>query len=164
MMSERAAPQVQIATVDDLPAWLTLAAEVEPLFGPMVQEASFLAALHNNFARGTAFCLREQDGPPGSPLLGGLLFSPHPPLYRISWLAVTEHARHQGHGARLLQHALVQVTPPATISVVTFGADNPAGAPARILYTRFGFTPAEMTTPGVDGSSRQVFRLDLIER
>jgi hypothetical protein len=33
--------QVQIATSDDLAAWLRLAAEVEPLFGPMVQKSAF---------------------------------------------------------------------------------------------------------------------------
>jgi GNAT superfamily N-acetyltransferase len=152
---------VQIATTDDLAAWLLLAAEVEPLFGPMVEEASFLAALSNNLQRGSAFCIREEDGPAGKLLLGGLLFSPEPPIYRISWLAVAERARQQGHGARLLQHALAQVILPATVSVVTFGPDTPGGEPARQLYMRFGFVPAEMTTPGPEGGSRQVFRLQL---
>lgn len=58
-------PHIQIATPADLASWLLLAAEVEPLFGPMVNEASFHAALANNFQRGTAYCIREQDGPPG---------------------------------------------------------------------------------------------------
>lgn len=154
-------PIVQISTTEDLAAWLMLAAEVEPLFGPMVNEASFHTALANNFQRGTAYCIRENDGPPGTPLLGGLLFSPKPPLYRIGWLAVAERARHQGHGARLLQYALAQVTPPAMIRVITFGEDNPAGHPARQLYMRFGFLPAEMTKPGPDGTSRQLFQLQI---
>jgi GNAT superfamily N-acetyltransferase len=111
--------------------------------------------------RGSAFCIREEDGPPGNLLLGGLLFSPKAPNYRIRWLAIAERARQQGYGARLLQHALAQVTRPATVSVVTFGPDTPGGAPARHLYMRFGFVPAEMTTPGPEGGSRQVFRLYL---
>ncbi len=147
-------PHVQIATADDFAAWLLLAAEVEPLFGPMIQEASFLAALANNFQRGSAYCIRENDGPPGTPLLGGLLFSPKHPLYRINWLAVSERARKQGFGTQLVQYALAQITPPATVSVVTFGPDNLAGRAARQLYVRFGFTPAEMTTPGPEGGSR----------
>lgn len=154
-------PQVQIATTFDISAWLQLAAEVEPLFGPLVQEASFLAALANNVQRGSAYCIREDDGPPGSPLLGGLLFSAKPPNYRIGWLAVAERARRQGHGARLLRHALAQVTPPATVSVVTFGLDNAAGLPVRQLYISFGFVPVEMTEPGPEGGSRQIFRLQL---
>ena len=151
-------PHVQTATHADLAAWLQLAAEVEPLFGPLVQEPNFHAALDKNFTRGSAYCIRVDDGPPGMHLLGGLLFSPKPPHYRIGWLAVTAQARRQGIGAALLQHALAQVVPPATVSVVTFGTDNPAGKAARNLYTRFGFSPAEMTTPGPEGSTRQIFR------
>jgi GNAT superfamily N-acetyltransferase len=127
----------------------------------MVQNTGFLAALTNNIQRGSAYCIRENNGPPGSPLLGGLLFSAKPPIYRIGWLAVAEQARGQGYGSLLLRHALDQVTPPATISVITFGPDNLAGEPARQLYTSFGFIPAGMTDPGPEGGSRQIFRLEL---
>jgi len=152
-------PRIQIATQTDLAAWLQLAAEVEPLFGPLVNEPSFLAALIKNFQRGTAYCLRDGDEQPGNSLLGGLLFSPRATNYRISWLAVTERARGRGYGAALLQHVLEQVVPPATVSVITFGKDNPEGKPARQLYMRYGFLPAEMTESARDGSTRQVFRL-----
>jgi GNAT superfamily N-acetyltransferase len=154
-------PYVQIATTADLPAWLMLAAEVEPLFGPMVEDPAFLAALTNNVERGSAYCIRKQNGPPGTPLLGGLLFSAKPPIYRIGWLAVTAGARHQGLGSLLLRHALAQVTAPATVTVTTFGPELEAGLPARQLYLRFGFVPAEMTAPGADGGSRQIFQLHL---
>jgi hypothetical protein len=53
--------RVQQATDDDLPAWLALAAEVEPLFGPMVDEPEFLRALQRNINRGSAFCVRQED-------------------------------------------------------------------------------------------------------
>lgn len=159
MGKDNAMPRIQIATAADLDAWLQLAAEVEPLFGPMVNEPSFRAALVNNFQRGTAYCLRDGDEQPGNVLLGGLLFSPKAPNYRISWLAVTERARGRGYGAALLLHALDQVIPPATISVTTFGEDNSAGKPACQLYMRYGFLPAEMTEPGPEGGTRQIFRL-----
>jgi hypothetical protein len=78
--------RVQIAHPDDIPPWLTLAAEVEPLFGPMVGDPAFHAALRKNIDRGTAFCVRVEDGPPGASLMGGMLFSPYPPQYEIGWL------------------------------------------------------------------------------
>ena len=50
---------VQRAEPEDMPGWLALAAEVEPLFGPLVNDAGFRGALRKNIARGTAFCVRE---------------------------------------------------------------------------------------------------------
>jgi len=67
--------QIALAQSADIPAWLDLAAEVEPLFGPMVADPAFHAALERNIARQSAFCIREQDGAPGTPLMGALLFS-----------------------------------------------------------------------------------------
>jgi hypothetical protein len=67
--------RVVLAKLAGSPAWLTLAAEVECLFGPMVAERGFHATLERNIARRTAFYIREQDGAPGWPLMGGLLFS-----------------------------------------------------------------------------------------
>ena len=154
---------VQRAEPEDMPGWLALAAEVEPLFGPLVNDTGFHGALRKNIARGTAFCVREGDGPPGAPLAGGLLFSPHPPLYRIGWLAVSDACRRRGVGRALLEHALGLVQPPAEITVVTFGEDNAAGRPARRFYERLGFHAAEPAPAGPEGGSRQVYRR-VIER
>jgi ADP-ribose pyrophosphatase YjhB (NUDIX family) len=63
--------RVDTAQLDDMPNWLALAAEVEPLFGPMVDDPGFTNALRANIQRGTACCVRENDGPPGTPLMGG---------------------------------------------------------------------------------------------
>jgi broad specificity phosphatase PhoE/GNAT superfamily N-acetyltransferase len=142
----------------DIPSWLDLAAEVEPLFGPMVDDPGFHGALHRNVARGTAFCVRAADGPPGAPLAGGLLFSPHPPQYRIGWLAVSEGWRRRGVGRALVERAFSLVEPPAEMAVTTFGPDLEEGEPARHFYTQLGFVPAEMAAPGPDGRSRQVYR------
>ena len=79
--------RVQTVISEDIPAWLKLAAEVEFLFGPMVDERGFHAALTKNISRGSAFCVRVDDGSVGSELMGGLLFSCRPPIYRIGWLA-----------------------------------------------------------------------------
>ena len=67
--------RIVIAQKEDFASWLYLAAEVEPLFGPMVNEPGFHRTLHKHIGRGTAYCIRANDGPPGTLLLGGLLFS-----------------------------------------------------------------------------------------
>lgn len=61
---------VRIARPEDIPAWLALAAEVGPMFGPLVNDPGFVRALEKNIGRQTAFCVREADGPPGAPLIG----------------------------------------------------------------------------------------------
>jgi GNAT superfamily N-acetyltransferase len=151
--------RVVVAREQDVRAWLDLAREVEPLFGPMVNEPAFHRALYKNIGRGTAFCVRQDGGPPGTPLWGGLLFSPRPPVYRIGWLAVTAAHRRQGVGQALVAHVLGLVEPPAEVVVTTFGPDVEQGRAARDLYRRLGFRPAEPDVPGPDGRSRQIFRL-----
>lgn len=153
--------RVVVACEEDVAAWIDLAAEVEPLFGPMIDDPYFYQALYRNIGRGSAYCVREGDGLPGMPLLGGLLLSSHPPEYRIGWLAVRGDSRRRGVGRRLVEHALALVQPPAEVSVVTFVASAPPGAAARSFYTRLGFSPAELVSSGPDGQPRQVFRLSV---
>ncbi len=151
----------------DVRSWLDLAVEVEPLFGPLLDTRGFYRALLRHIERGTAFCVRAGDGPPGAPLLGGLLLSPPGPAhleYRIGWLAVALRCRRGGVGRRLAEHACRLVTPPATLAVVTFGEDSEAGRPARRLYARLGFRAAEAAPRGPEGGSRQVYRRTLPER
>ncbi|MCX6344353.1 MAG: GNAT family N-acetyltransferase [Armatimonadetes bacterium] len=149
---------VVLAKVEDIPAWLDLAREVEYLFGPMAEVPAFYAALRKNIDRGTAFCIREAQGPTGAALLGGMLYSPRPPIYSIGWLAVTQKCRRQGIGQRLMDYALSLVEAPAEMVVTTFGADNPDGEPARHFYEQCGFYPAEAAPEGSEGGSRQIFR------
>jgi len=145
----------------DLPGWLDLAAEVEPLFGPMVGDPAFAGALERNIDRGTAFCVRAGDGPPGAPLLGGMLFSPtRAPHYEIGWLAVAACARRRGVGRALVERAQALTPPEARLSVVTFGAAQPGAVPARAFYCRLGFAPGELVLPELGDDSRQIFRLE----
>jgi GNAT superfamily N-acetyltransferase len=153
--------RVDRAGYRDVRGWLDLAAEVEPLFGPMLGDAEFYRVLLVNIERGSAYCARQGDGPPGSGLLGGMFFSPPKatrPAYRIGWLAVTEQARRRGIGGKLVGVACGLVAPPATLEVVTFGEDIEGGRPARRLYERWGFVPMEAAPAGPEGGSRQVFR------
>ena len=152
---------VTVAQPEDIPAWLVLAAEVEPLFGPMIAEPSFQRALRKNIERGTAFCVRVADGPPGAPLRGGLLFSPRPPVYTIGWLAVAQGYRRTGVGKILVEHVLGLAEPPAEFVVTTFGPDHPEGKAARRFYEGIGFQAAEPAPAGPQGDSRQIFRRTL---
>ncbi len=150
---------VALAQRADIRGWLDLAAEVEPLFGPMVAEPTFHTALERNIDRHTAFCIREQDGAPGTPLMGGLLFSAaHAPHYTIGWLAAGQRWRRQGVAQALVEHCFRLIQPPAVLSVVTFGEDNLAGRPARRFYERMGFQAAEDAPDGPEGGTRQIYR------
>ncbi len=53
------------ATIEDISGWLELAAEVESLFGPMVDDPNFTLALEKNMNRQSAYCVRENNIPQG---------------------------------------------------------------------------------------------------
>ena len=140
------------ATEADIPSWLVLVREVEPLFGPMPR---FDVTLKNAIARGTAQCVRGAD----DRVVGGVLLGGEAPDHWIRWLAVRKSARGHGIGAALLDDVLARLPPPCTISLATFGADNPDGRAARRLYARHGFVAGEMLPRGPEGGTRQRFTL-----
>jgi ribosomal protein S18 acetylase RimI-like enzyme len=151
---------VQNAQPEDYAAWLRLAGEVEDLFGPMVEVEAFQQTLMKNLRRGTALCVRDQDRPAGAELLGGLFYSPKPPLYKISWLAVRRTCRRQGIGLKLMEVFWERVVPPAEIMVTTFGAKMEGGEPAQRFYRKLGFHEAEVVYHDYRGKMEayQVFR------
>lgn len=149
--------KVVSATEADVASWLELAASVEHLFGPMVGEPGFHAALARNVSRKTALCIRSGDGPLGAPLDGAMLFSVRPGSATVGWLAVAEACRRRGVGRALVAGALSRgVSYPCVVDVETFGADHP-GAAARHFYERLGFEAGAMGERGPEGGSRQWF-------
>ena len=151
MLTDREGPAL-------LSAWLCLASEVEDLFGPMLDDPQFRAALERNIERGTALCVRVEGDAPGGELCGGLLMSVHPPQYEISWLVVGGAWRGRGIGELLVHTALRELTAgPGTVEVTTFGPDHP-GRGARGFYEHLGFTPASSLS--ADGT-RQTYQLRL---
>lgn len=138
------------ATALDIPQWLSLAAEVEHLFGPMTGEPAFHRAIQHAIDTGQAFCIRDHDGIPGTPLCGAI--SVHVQDNRIEWLAVASRCRGKGAGKALLLHALGHLRCTQDITVQTFAAHVPEGIPARTLYLQCGFQDhhaAEMTPAGI---------------
>lgn len=137
---------VRAAVEADLPSWLELVREVEPLFGPM---PDFATHARRAIDRGTALVVAEHRH-----VLGAALLSRNDQPHHIHWLAVRAAARRRGIGTRLMATILSR-WPRGDISVVTFGPDRVDGRPARhYYYTRYGFTNAGVTEPGPDGTSR----------
>ncbi len=139
VMGATASHLISPATPADVPSWLALAAEVEPLFGPMVGDPGFLRALRRNIDRGSAFCVRERGASATKPLMGGLLWSAHPPEYGIGWLAVASEHRRLGVGRTLVRHVLSQVPRGSVVAVTTFAANFPGGEEASRFYGKLGF-------------------------
>ena len=142
--------KIQIAAIDDFANWLALAREVEPLFGPMVDDPSFHEFLKKVFREQRAFCIREEDGPPGSPLCGGIAISRK--KNEIGWLAVAEKQRGKGFGRALLEYALDNLNYQEDVWVQTFDETVIGGRPARRLYLHFGFRdhhPLDPTSTGI---------------
>jgi len=133
--------EAQIATLEDFQNYLVLAREVEPFFGPMENEPSFRENLERAIHDGRAYCVREQNGKPGTPLRGGVMVSKK--HNEIAWLAVATRYRRQGSGALLLQYAIKNLDSSKDMSVRTFDETTKEGRPARRLYQRFGFQEHE---------------------
>lgn len=156
--------RVVSAVPTDLPTWLNLAREVEPLFGPLVANPDFCAPLKRAIEAGNAFCVRTDDGPPGAPLLGGLLWFPDPPRYKLGWLAVAEQARRRGIARLLVDDALARVVRPATIRLTTFADGAPEGEAARRLYERVGFRPAGSAPDNPAGFRCEVLSMTITQQ
>jgi ribosomal protein S18 acetylase RimI-like enzyme len=73
-----------------------------------------------------------------------MLFSMHPPVYTIGWLAVSKPYRHLGIGKLLVDQAMQLVTPAAELVVETFGPDETGSQDARKFYEELGFHAEEL--------------------
>jgi GNAT superfamily N-acetyltransferase len=136
----------------DMASWLELAAEVEPMFGPM---PNFATHAERGIRRGTALVVRD----PQDTVLGAALLGAHRRERHIRWLAVRPGARRRGVASVLLAEILCRWPAPGDIEVITFGADVPYGGPARALYQSVGFVAAQTERPGPECGSRQRFVL-----
>lgn len=116
----------------DIDGWLRLAAEVEPLFGPMVDVPEFrdglIQAMQENRALGV-----NADGR----LAGGAIIDIA--ANEILWLVVSAAARGQGIGRFLIGEAIRLLDADRPMLVQTYDSSVEAGAAARILYLEFGF-------------------------
>jgi GNAT superfamily N-acetyltransferase/predicted kinase len=141
------------AAESDIPSWLELVRQVEPLFGPM---PDFIEHARRGIRRGSALVVRD----PAKTVIGAALLSDQAAGRHIRWLAVRADMRRRGAGTVLLAEILRRWSGPGDIEVVTFGPDVNGGQPARALYQSFGFVPGPKLADDPGGGSRQLFVLE----
>jgi len=129
---------VDFSELTDFDAWIRLAKEVEPLFGPMADDVDFQEALKQAILDRTAFCIRSDSSKKDKPLKGGIVISKE--SNEIAWLAVSQQYRRMGYGQKLIKFAISKLNAQESVYVQTFDKSVPEGKPARKLYLYFGFT------------------------
>lgn len=125
----------ETAQASDIDAWLRLVLRTAENF-PGLDMSDYADILIKNIGRGTALCVRAQNG-----LAGVLLFSPA--RRSLSFLAVDPALRRHGVATALIRRMLA-LMPEGNVEVVTFREGDEKGTAARALYRRFGFVPAEL--------------------
>ena len=128
---------IDISILDDYNAWLLLAKEVEPLFGPMVEDVDFQEALKKVLADKTAFCINSDSDKIDKTIKGGIIISKE--SNEIAWFAVSKIYRGMGYGRALLEFAIDNLNTKEDIFVQTFDKSISEGKAARKLYLDFGF-------------------------
>ncbi len=121
----------------DLPGWLLLAGEAEPLFGKMLDSPDFFNSLRQALMDGAAFCVRDEGNRNNCGLCGGIIFSKE--TNSIEWFVVAEKDRGRGIGKKLLSEAMKHLDHSLPITVTTFDSSIMEGTSARQLYKAFGF-------------------------
>lgn len=144
--------KAESAAKSDIASWLELAAEVEPIFGPM---PGLEARLRRAIELDTALVVRD----PREVVLGAALLSARPGSRRIRWLAVRSGSRRRGIATILMAEIMRRWPAPGDLEVLTSGAQVADGEPARGLYQSLGFIPMEATLAGPGGTSRRGFVL-----
>ena len=132
---------VVCSKIEDFDAWISLAREAEPLFGPMADELSFQEALGQAISAKTAFCLRSDANEEDRNLIGGIIISKA--SNEIAWLAVSQKHRGKGCGRKLIEFAISRLDQRENIFVQTFDESVPEGEAARKLYADVGFADIE---------------------
>ncbi len=132
---------VKISSTTDYQMWLSLAKEVEPLFGPMVNEKEFQYALKKALNNKRAYCIYSEEHTPSNSIVGGIIISKA--LNEILWFAVSSAYRKKGYGRKLLCTALLKLDKNRVITVQTFDKSATAGTAARKLFQDFGFIDSQ---------------------
>ena len=124
---------IRLAVLSDVTAWLEIAAEVEKLFGNMVDDENFVKGITKSIDEKSALCAMHTDGS-----VAGII-ALDIPGNEIAWLAVKHSFRGYGYGSALLNAALERLDKTKPIYVQTFSSAYSENCAARKLYTRHGF-------------------------
>ncbi|WP_419663948.1 GCN5-related N-acetyltransferase [Desulfosarcina variabilis str. Montpellier] len=146
------------STITDFDAWIFLARQVEPIFGPMADELDFQDALKQAISSCTAFCIRSEPKKDNHRLIGGVVISRE--ANEIAWLAVSQEDRGKGYGRRLTEFAISKLNQRKNIFVQTFDRSVCEGEPARKLYLDFGFADFKDGGPNPAGVPTVIMQLE----
>ena len=144
--------------IADFDAWISLARQVEALFGPMADELDFQDALRQAISSCTAFCIRSEPKKDNHCLIGGVVISRE--TNEVAWLAVSQEDRGKGYGRRLTEFAISKLNRRKNIFVQTFDKTVCEGAPARKLYLDLGFTDFKDGGPNPAGVPTVIMQLE----
>jgi len=125
---------IRLLTPDDFDAWMALAAEVEPLFGPMTTMPAFKEAI--------SYCVKYKNAYGISfknEILAGIVAFDRE-KNEIVWLAVSQKYQGKKLGDKLVKKCIEEMADRGDIFVQTFAENIAAGIPARRIYERNGFT------------------------
>lgn len=124
---------IRLLKESDYVVWLEIAAEVESLFGPMVQNQGFQDGIKICIQKGDAYCKMNRDG-----TVAGIIAIDRT-QNEISWLAVRKQYRGNHFGDELLKKAISELLENGDIYVQTFSDDHEMGKHARNIYLNNGF-------------------------
>jgi GNAT superfamily N-acetyltransferase len=139
---------INLLRQQDYDAWIMLAREVEPLFGPMADSVEFQEGIKSIIYNNNAFGILSDD----SNLAGIIALDRQ--NNEILWLAVGEKYRGNKYGDLLVKKAIEELENNGDICVQTFSKSVKEGRTARNIYERNGFVdlksagknPAEIET------------------
>ena len=128
---------VRPALEADFEDWVAVARDVKKIFrhSTMDTDPAFLEYARRKLRQKDAVTAFDETT---GHCVGFVGFSQH--FNRITWVGVLESYRGCGIGIALLNAALASLDSTREITVKTYRFDYPAGAPARRLYFRAGFT------------------------
>lgn len=144
--------------ITDFDAWISLARQVESLFGPMADELDFQDALKQALSSSTAFCIRSEPKKDNHRLIGGVIVSKE--MNEIAWLAVSQEDREKGYGRRLTEFAISKLNQKENIFLQTFDRSVCEGEAARKLYLDVGFTDFKDGGPNPAGVPTVIMQLE----
>jgi hypothetical protein len=110
----------------------------------MVDDPGFHHVLDKNIRRGTAMCVRRQDG---AGLRGGILFNVRPPVCRISWLVVAQSDRGIGVSRALVTEAEQRLDSTGLAEVITSAKTTPPRRPAGPESSTNGLLSLQASPP-----------------
>ncbi len=130
---------------NDREAWLNLAGEVEPLFGPMLASPDFNEAISTCIANNDAWGIENEEGE-----VAGIMALDRS-ANEISWLAVAKRHRGNNYGDMLVKKAIMELDAGGDIHVQTFASGVDEGKAARAVYERNGFVHVKNAGPNPAG-------------